>query len=159
MATVKLRNINVRQFGGAVPYGNATNYVFPFATTAAGAVSESDSTTALGIGDVVDLGQLPEGMRLHDFSAIISTAMTAAVTASLGFKYEDGVDSSEVPQNAAYFGAGLVMSAAARLRCTAANALVRLPKPARLILTIAGAANAKASLVEFIIDGRLNGPQ
>ena len=159
MTTVKLRKINARQFGGAVPYGNACTFAFPLATTAAGAAIDGDSTAALAVGDVVDLGPLPEGFRLNDSAAVISTALTAAVTASLGFKYEDGVDSTVVPQDAAYFGAGIVLSAAARLRNTSAKALITLPKPARLILTIAGADNAKESRVDFIITGELTGPR
>lgn len=159
MANVKLRKINGRQFGGAVPFGNACTFVFPLVTTATGAASDADSAAALAIADVVDLGPLPEGFRLDDSTVVISTALTAAVTGSLGFKYEDGVDSAVVPQDAAYFGTGLVLSAAARLRNAAAKALVTLPKPARLILTIAGAANAKASLTEFVITGELTGPQ
>ena len=159
MANVKLRKINGRQFGGAVPFGNAATFVFPLVTLATGAASDADSTAALAIADVVDLGPLPEGMRLDDSIIVVSTALTAAVTGSLGFKYEDGIDSAVVPQDAAYFGAGIVLSAAARLRNASAKALVTLPKPARLILTIAGAANAKASLTEFIVRGELTGPQ
>lgn len=33
--------------------------------------------------------------------------MTAAATAQFGFVYADGVDSTEAPQDAAYFGAAL----------------------------------------------------
>lgn len=159
MATVKLRKINGRQFGGAAPYGNAATFVFPLATTATGAAVDADSTAALAVDDVVDLGPLPEGFRMDDSIAVISTALTASVTGSLGFKYADGVDSATVPQDAAYFGAGIVLSSAARLRNASNKAIVTLPKPARLILTIAGANNAKVSRTDFILKGELIGPQ
>ena len=81
---------------------------------------------------------------LEDASIFITTAMTASVTGSLGFKYEDGVDDAKVPQDAAYFISGGSLATAGRLRANTGK-LVTLPKPARLILTIAGAANAKAS--------------
>ena len=157
MATVKLKKINSRQFGGLAPYGNATTLIFPLSTTATGAAVDGDSTGALAVADVVDLGQLPAGFKMDDSIAVISTALTASVTASLGFKYEDGVDSTATPQDAAYFGAGIVMSTAARLRNASSKALITLPKNARLILTIAGADNAKASKTEFIIKGELVG--
>lgn len=158
MTTVKIKASTVRQFGGAVPYGNAVEFTFPLITGSTGGATYGDTTAALAVGDVVDLGPLPEGMRLHDSIALISTALTASVTGSLGFKYEDGVDSTSVPQDASYFGSGLVLSTAARLRNASAKALVKLPKPARLILTIAGANNAQVSRVDFIISGVLAGP-
>ncbi|QLI49507.1 structural protein [Pseudomonas phage vB_PaeM_USP_25] len=141
----------MRQFGN-VPYGNVTTLAFALATLASGAAANSDSTEALGIGDVVDLGPLPEGMRLDDASVIVTTGMTATITGSLGFKYEDGVDSTEVPQDAAYFGSGIDLAATGRKRATGSK-LVTLPKPARLILTTAVAANAKASDIKVLVTG------
>ena len=159
MANVKLRKINARQHGGAVPYGNSSTFTFPLITTAAGVAVDGDSLVALAVGDVLDLGPLAEGFTLNDSTVIVSTAMTASVTGSLGFKYEDGIDSATVPQDASYFGAGIALATAARVRNTSSKALVTLPKPARLILTIAGADNAKASRVDFVISGELAGPR
>lgn len=155
MATVKVNSAHMRQFGN-VPYGNVTTLAFDLKTIASGAVANSDSATALAIGDVVDLGPLPAGMRLDDASILVLVAMTALVTGSLGFKYEDSVDSAEVPQDAAYFGAGLNLNTAGRLRASTAK-FATLPKPARLILTTAGAANAKASDVRVLVTGELIG--
>jgi hypothetical protein len=156
MPTVSLNQFRARQFHNA-PYGNESTLKFQLKTDATGAAVDADSTAALGIGDKVVIGPLQEGMRLDDSSVVISTALTAAVTGSLGFEYADGVDSAEVPQSASYFGAGLVLSAAARLRNATSNAPVVLPKPANLILTIAGAANAKASQLDILIKGELTG--
>lgn len=156
MSTVTLSQFRARQFGSA-PYGNLTTLPFLLTTTSTGAAANSDSTAALAIADVVVLGSLPEGMRLEDADTFVSTAMTAAVTGSLGFKYEDGVDDATVPQDAAYFGTGIALNAAGRYRANAAKALVTLPKPALLILTLAGAANAKASKVEVMVKGELTG--
>lgn len=158
MARVTLKQFGKRQFGGAAgAYGNTTTFHFLLKTGATGAALESNSSAAIASGDEVDLGRLPEGMRLDDASILISTGMTATITGSLGFKYEDGVDDADVPQDAAYFGTGLNLATAARLRASAAKALVTLPKPARLILTTAVAANAKASQIDVLVTGELKG--
>lgn len=159
MAKVKVKNARIGTFGGLSPYGNATILGFTLKTNATGAVINSDSTAALAIGDVVDLGELPEGLRLADAQLFVSTAMTAAVTGKLGFVYSDGVDSTEVPQDDAYFiAAGGALNATGRLRANGTK-LVTLPKPARLVLTIAGAANAKASDLRVEVLGELKGPR
>ncbi|TRO29624.1 hypothetical protein EQ826_01745 [Ectopseudomonas mendocina] len=157
MANVTLKNLSLRQFGN-VPYGNVTNLVFPLATNAAGAAVNSDSAAAIGIGDVIDLGPLPEGLRLDDASVFVTTGMTATITGKLGFKYEDGVDSTAVPQDDAYFGTGIDLAAAGRKRATGSK-LVTLPKPARLILTTAVAANAKVSDIKVLVSGEQVGPR
>lgn len=158
MATVTLKQFRRSQFGGASPFGNVTSLKFLLKTIANGSADNSDSGTALAIGDVVDLGPLPEGMELADSDIFVLTGMTASVTGSLGFKYEDGVDSTEVPQDAAYFGAGFTIATAGRYRANTGK-LVILPKPARLILTIAGANNAKVSDLKFLVRGELTGPR
>lgn len=158
MATVTLKQVQKRQFGGFTPYGNVTSLMFALATAANGAAVGADSSAALAAGDVVDLGPLPAGMRLDDASVFVTTGMSATITGSLGFKYEDGEDSAAVPQDAAYFGAGLDLATAGRKRATGSK-LVTLPKPARLILTTAVAANAKASDIKVLVTGELTGPR
>jgi len=153
MATIQISGIGVNQFGGVVPVGNITSYRATLATNAAGVPLNSNSTTALAIGDVVRLNALPAGMLLEDAQIIISNAMTALTTGSLGFLYADGVDSTDGPQDATYFGSGIALSTAARLRCTAAKAPVTLPKDAYLVLTIAGAASDEASRLDVIVHG------
>jgi len=158
MAEVKISQFRGRQFGGAAgAYGNLTVLAFALATAANGGAIGANSAAPLAIGDVVDLGPLPEGMRLDDSTVVVSTAMTALVTGSLGFVYEDGVDDASVPQDPAYFGAALALNAAARLRNASSKAIVTLPKPARLVLTVAGAANAKASKLDIVVVGELTG--
>lgn len=151
MATVSLKSALKRQFGNN-PYGNLSVLSFALATLASGAAADSDSTTAIAAGDVIDLGPLPEGLRLDDAQIIVSTGMTATITGSLGFKYEDGTDSTEAPQDAAYFGSGIDLAAAGRKRATGTK-LLTLAKPARLILTTAVAANAKASDLKVLVYG------
>lgn len=157
MAEVKVKNAH-RSFGATVPYGNTTTLAYEVKTGSTGAALNSDSTVALAIGDVVDLGPLPEGMRLDDALLVVTTGMTATITGKLGFKYEDGVDSTAVPQDDAYFGTGLDIATAGRVRATGTK-LVKLPKPARLILTTAVAANAKASDIKVLVTGELIGAQ
>ena len=158
MATVTLKQVQKRQFGGFTPYGNVTALLFALATAANGSAVGSNSAAALAAGDVVDLGPLPEGMRLDDASVFVTTGMTATITGSLGFKYEDGVDSTAVPQDAAYFGTGIDLATTGRKRASGSK-LVTLPKPARLILTTAVAANAKASDIKVLVTGELTGPR
>ena len=155
MATVSLKSALKRQFGNN-PYGNLSVLSFALATLASGAAADSDSTTAIAAGDVIDLGPLPEGLRLDDAQIIVTTGMTATITGSLGFKYEDGVDSTAVPQDAAYFGSGIDLAAAGRKRATGTK-LLTLAKPARLILTTAVAANAKASDIKVLVYGEQGG--
>lgn len=158
MATVALNQYNKRQFGGFSPFGNASSLAFAFTTNSSGAAVDSDSTAALAIADVLDLGPLPEGMRLDDASIFITNAMKASVTCSLGFKYEDGEDSTDVPQDAAYFGTSLALSSTGRVRANTGK-LVTLPKPARLIMTFAGANNDEASDIKVLVSGELLGPR
>jgi len=159
MATIKKLGIGSQQFGGFTPYGNLTTIRAKLETSATGGAIGADSSTAIASGDVVVLEKLPAGFVLEDAQVIVSTAMTAAVTGSLGFVYADGVDSTEAPQDAAYFGAGLVLNAAGRLRCATAKAPVKLAKDALLVLTTGGAANAKVSRVDVIVHGERMGPK
>lgn len=158
MATIKKKPSGYGQFGGFSPYGNVTALAFFLATNASGAVIDSDTAAAVASGDVVDLGELPEGMRLDDASILVTTGMTASVTGSLGFKYADGVDDATVPQDAAYFVSAGNINTVGRIRANTGK-LVTLPKVARLILTTGGAANAKASDIKVIVSGELTGPR
>lgn len=153
MAIVKLKGIGINQFGGVEESGNLTTYRATLTTDATGAATNSNSAAALAIGDKVILNVLPAGMLLEDAQLIVSTAMTAAVTGSLGFEYKDGVDSADVPQDAAYFGAGMALNATGRVRTASSKAPIVLAKEANLVLTLAGAANAKASRVDVIVHG------
>jgi hypothetical protein len=136
---------------GSTPYGNLAVFRYTLTTNAAGAVINGDSSAAIGIGDVVNIDIIPAGFRIVDSQVIIKTAMTAAVTAKVGFIYADGVDVPAAPQDAAYLGAALVMSAAARLRNATVKSGLALRKDAWLTMTIAGAANAKVSEIEFLV--------
>lgn len=158
MAKVTISQANSRQFGGASPYGNLTSLPFKLVTGASGGAVGADSSAPLKAGDIVDLGPLPSGMRLEDADVFVSLGMTASVTGMLGFEYEDGADSVLVPEDNAYFGNGINLATAGRVRASGSS-LVVLPKPARLILTIAGADNAKASEIKVMVKGELTGPQ
>lgn len=158
MATIKKKFIGDKQFGGFTPYGNVTTIRATLQTNATGAAINSDSASAIGVGDVVVLEKLPEGFLLEDAQVIVSTGMTATATGSLGFIYADGVDSTDVPQDAAYFGAGLNAATAARIRTASTKAPVRLAKEAYLVWTQGVIANAKASRIDVIVHGERMGP-
>ena len=151
MATIKkLRYQDDATFGG-VPYGNTTSRSFNLTTNASGVAANSDTATAIGNGDSVVLGLLPAGMLLQDAVATVSDAFTALTVGKLGFAYADGVDSTAVPQDDDFFGTGLTVATAGRLRNATTNTSVTLPKEAWLTLTTAVAANAKASELEIIV--------
>ena len=136
---------------GATPWGNLNVLLFSLITNALGGATEADSAAPLAVGDKVRLGVIPAGSTLVDSLAIVSTGLTATVKGDLGFEYVDGVDSTKVPQDAAYFGAALDLATAARLRNAATKAPVTLPKDAFLVLTTSGAANAKAGRVDVAV--------
>lgn len=158
MATIKSKQALVTNFFTyTAPYGNTTTLGYHLKTNATGVIVGGDSDTAPAVADVIDLGVLPEGWCLADAQVFITTGMTATVTGSLGFAYADGVDDADVPQDAAYFiKAGANLSTAGRLRANGSK-LVILPKPARLILTLAGAANAKESDIKITVSGEMTG--
>lgn len=136
---------------GAAPYGNLTAFRYVLKTVASGAVEGGDSTTAVASGDTVKIGLLPAGFRLIDSEIVVKTGLTATITAKVGFAYADGVDSTAVPQDDDFFGAGITVATAGRYRNATSNTSVTLPKEAWLTLTTAVAANAKASELEIIV--------
>lgn len=159
MATITKNKLGVRQFGGVrPPFGNETRLRYKLETNSSGAALDSDSSSAIESGDVVRLGEILGGLSLDDAVLNIVTAMTASVTGKLGFQYVDGVDDSDVPQDDDYFfAAGTDLASAAKLRASRALAPVVLPKPAYLILTTAGANNAKASEIHVLLNGEIVG--
>ena len=157
MANYSTNHIDSRcQFGG-VECGNQLLLHKAFTTLANGAPGDCNTKTALAVGDVVNLVRLDAGTLLSDAQLIVSTAFGAGVKADVGFAYADGVDSTEVPQDADYFFAGADLAAAARLRTTTANAVVRLPKAAYLTLTVKGAAIAQVGKADVVIGGEWQG--
>ena len=142
---------------GITPYGNLTALHFVLETNATGAAINSNSTTAIAAGDVVRLGVLPAGFKLVDSQVVVQNGLTTGVTGKLGFAYVDGVEGIAIQQDDDYFGTGLTLSAAARLRNATTNSAVILPKDAYLTLTTAGAANAKAARVEVTVLGIVQG--
>ena len=151
MTTINKDYQRTRQQFGGVPFGNTSSLPFNFTTNASGVLAASDLSTAVQSGDVVRLGVLPAGAFICDSNVIISDAFTASTTASIGFQYVDGVDSTTVPQSATYFASALATDATGVSRKTAATAPVTLPKDAYLILTIGGAAHSSVGIMDIII--------
>ena len=153
MAKITIQT-NERQYGGAVSDGNLSTCQFVVKTNAAGAFVGSTSTAAGASGDVIDLGPLQAGMRLTDAQLIVQAPIGGG-NIKLGFAYEGGVDSTKVPQDDDYFGV-FAGGTAARVRSAGTNVPVVLPKPARLIATLAAASTAAGSAVA-IVTGELTG--
>lgn len=158
MATIKKKPNGYGQFGGFTPFGNLTVLTYSLSTNTIGAVIDSDSTSAIVNGDVIELGELPEGLRLDDAQIIVSNGLAANVTGSLGFKYADGIDQAAIPQDLAYFISPTSLATSGRIRANGSK-LVTLTKRAKLILSIAGANNNKASDIKVIVTGELTGPR
>lgn len=152
MATItKLKVRNEPQWGDAC--GNAWAGKFRFETNASGYFVNSDvPAAAVGIADVVRIGILPAGLDIHESIQIVSNAFTATSTFDIGFAYVDGVDSSAVPQNAAYFADNLATTVGIT-RKTAATAPVVLPKDAYLTILNNTAAQAEAGVIDIMIQG------
>lgn len=154
MATITKNRYQDSQNFGAVPYGNLTTLEYAVATASNGSVVGSDSAAAVASGDVVRLGILPAGFRLHDSLTIVSAAFTASVVGTIGFAYVDGVDDTAVPQDADYFGASVAINTAGRYRASnTAVVPVTLPKDAWLTITTGGANNAKAAAATVLVTG------
>lgn len=153
MATISKNRITREPQWGS-PNGNGWRKRYRFETNASGYFVDSDTpSTAVGNGDVVRVGVLPAGADLHDCTVIISDAFAASTTASIGFAYVDGVDSTAVPQNATYFASALSTASTGVSRKTSTTAPVILPKDAYLILTVGGAAHSAAGIVDVIVEG------
>ena len=157
MATITKKNSDNGVQLGNTPWGNLTALRYTIKTAANGSVINSDSAAAPAVNDVVNLGHLPSGFRFVDSQVNVVTGMTATLTGDLGFAYKDGVDDTAIPQDADYFGAGLNLATAARLRNATTNPGVVLPKDAHLTLTVKTVANAKASEIEVVIFGSAEG--
>lgn len=151
MAKIHIRNKGSNNFGG-VPYGNLAVEHYNITAKANGSIEGSNTVTAPRVNDVLILGTLEQGFRLDDAQIIVKTPMTTGITADIGFVYADGVDDTKVPQDAAYFASGANLATAGRLRASTAK-LVCLPKDAFLMVTIKGAANAKAADIDILISG------
>lgn len=151
MATVTVK-YNPRQNVGRAPVGaNLLQYTLTTASNGGAVAGTADSIAALAIADVVRLGKIPGGSVIGPFEAVISTGFTASVTGDLGFEYVDGVDDTDVPQDADYFANDQALTTAAVFRKATTTAPVTLPKDAWLTLTIAGAANAKVARLDVML--------
>lgn len=157
MATISKKNPDNAVHLGNTPWGNFTALRYLVKTNAIGAVLNSDSKAAIALNDVINLGHLPAGFRYVDSQVTVVTGMKATATGDLGFAYKDGVDDAKVPQDADYFGAGLALATAARLRNATTNPSLVLPKDAHLTLTVKTVGNDKASEIEVVIFGIAEG--
>ena len=157
MATINKKYPDAAVHLGNTPWGNFTALRYLLKTDAAGKVIGGDVNAAPAVNDVINIGHLPAGFRFVDSEVVVGTGMTATLTGDLGFAYKDGVNDAAVAQDADYFGAGLALATAARLRNVTSNPSLVLPKDAHLTLTVKTVANAKASEIEVVIFGIAEG--
>ncbi len=157
MATITKKTAFDRSMNGA-PYGDMVALPYRMQTNSSGVLTGGDSASAVGNGDVVRIGKIPAGTKLLDSVATISDAFTGSSTYKMGFAYVDGVDSTAVPQDDAYFtAASTALSSTAVQRKSTVTAPVTLPKDAYLIVTNAGAAQAAAGIMDVVIFGQAVG--
>lgn len=153
MATLKIEGASRARFGNK-PFGNDAVYRFVVETNATGVLQRSrDATAPLAVNDVITVGLLQAGMVPDTVKAIVSNHFGAGVTASFGIAYVDGVDSTELPQSATYFGSGIVLSAVGEVPVPVKVKLAPLPKDAYLTMTITGAAVAESAYADVVVKG------
>jgi hypothetical protein len=160
MVTVNKKFIGSQNRFGGTPYGNATLHAFKLSGVAGGVLADTDKATAPVVGDVIRIGVLNAGLFIVDGKGIVSTAFTAATNCKVGFAYVDGVDDATVPQDDDYFHAALSLNAIGRTESNNNTVVpLTLPKDAYLILTWAGATNAAAGVLDYIVSGIESGPK
>lgn len=145
------------RYFGSVPYGNQVVYPYSFETNASGVPLNSNTTVALTAADTIKLGVIPRGTRLIDSIHFLSDAFTATATCKLGFAYVDGVDSTEVPQDADFFVAALDLNTVAITRKSNVAKPVTLPKDAYLVLDLDVATLAAAGRLDIEVFGEIPG--
>lgn len=155
MATIKVNPANAYQYGNTA-HGNVSSFKFGFETNTSGIPIDTNATAAVAIDDKIILGSLPAGMVLENATLFIEDATNANVTATLGFEYKDGENDSAVPQSATHFLGATSLATTGRVNATG-NKLVTLPKPAFLVLTVAGAAINQKTIVKAVVMGELTG--
>lgn len=131
MATIlsgQLKNVPVNG-----PYGNTATYHYRY------------TLVALAIGDDVELGPLPAGIKVKDVR-LINAALGASTTISLGHRNPSG-------SSPASLLAATATSAAASTRM--ALAPVSLTEDSRLIATVGGAA--ASGTIDVVVDAELVG--
>lgn len=152
----KKKILTVPHFGSGSPYGNLSVLAYNITTNSSGVLTDYDGSAAPTAADEVLIGILPAGMYLVDALMIVSDAFTAAVTAKVGFRYVDGVDDTNVPQDADYFTASLALNTIGRYRAdNTAVAPVKLPKDAYLVLDWDAATNAVVGVADILVFGVL----
>lgn len=156
MATIKMSGNPAVH--GLSAYGNVWSGVYSMSTNSSGVIVESDLATAVQSGDIVELpGLIPAGTKLTDAVLLVSDAFTTSTTAKVGFKYADGVDSTAVPQDDDYFFVATATDSTGLTRKTTVTRPVILPKDAKVILTIGGAAHAAAGVLDVVLTGLMVG--
>jgi len=139
------------EFTHSSPFGNGSAIRMNLSTSA-GVLDGGDSQDAIAIGDVVVLGTLQKGFRIDTVTTIIVAAGLGAI--DVGFRYADGVDDTDVPEDDDYFEAALDSTATGR-NVSDAN-IVKLPKEALLIVTFA-AAQTGALELDVLLNGVMQG--
>jgi len=156
MANITKKNID-NQFLHTAPYGNVWVNQYHYETNSAGVFVNSDTTTAVQSADVVRLGVLPAGLCIHDALIILSDVFAASTTASIGFAYCDGVDSTPA-EDADYFVATLATNTTPSItRKANVAAPVTLKKDAYLTLLRGGAHDSAAGILDVIVIGSWTG--
>lgn len=154
MAILNASNDMTHHFTFTAPYGNNTVRYHRLSTAeTTGIIDQGFEKKPIGAGDVVVLGDIPEGMVLTD--AIVAVTKPFTGTASLGFRYKDGVNDPKAPQNDKYFFDGKDVATAGVIRADK-QTLLKVTKDAELIMTFA-AANTLESELKVAVMGELVG--
>jgi len=157
MATITKNRIRHSNAVSGAPFGDATFLAYSMELNSSGACKDSNSTSAVQIGDVVRMGVIPGGTQLIDELAIVSDAFATSTTLDIGFEYVDGVDDAKVPQSADYFNDAVSGTKGRKVMSNADSRPVTLPKDAYLTVTFAGAAQSSSAALDVVIFGNIKG--
>lgn len=131
---------------GTAAYGNVSVLRFDFKTDASGKINDTELKT----DDVVYLGELPEGFRLDDAQAFVTSA-DAEGKVAVGYAYKDGSGG-----DAGYFFAEQDLASPVRARAAQAK-WVTLAKDAYLTLTVKADIGAKEAALGVLVSGEMLG--
>lgn len=140
---------------GEMPNGNQMITRLRLETNSSGIMKEvtDGAAAAVAIADVIILDEMPKGFIWHDMLRVISTAAGQAATVNVGFRYSDGVDDATFPQSDTAFFSALALNATSRGSTVSVKELKPLPKAAKIVVVVAGAALSSALVAQFVLLG------
>ena len=158
MATITKNRIRHSNAISGAPYGDATCKVYSLELNSSGACKDSNSTSAVQIGDKIRIGVIPGGTQLVDELAIISDPFASGTTFGIGYEYVDGIDDAKVPQDSEFFHGSVSGATSGRRSMSNYDSRpITLPKDAYLTVTVKGSAQSSSAALDVVLFGNIKG--